>query len=174
MKRSFSNIRKSLLFCILIFFLVIRNVYPIDPIEEIKSPILNQKFEGSFKEVSIKNLLYFITSQILYNFIIEVEEDKKISITFKNTSIKEAIKSIIKYAELETVKINDETILIVPKNKAKLYKQKQKFVVKLVYTPADYVRNIIYSNQKDIDLIVDNFSNSLIIETSVDKIKPAV
>ncbi|MCS7244238.1 MAG: secretin N-terminal domain-containing protein [Candidatus Calescibacterium sp.] len=174
MKRSFSNIRKSLLFCILIFFLVIRNVYPIDPIEEIKSPILNQKFEGSFKEVSIKNLLYFITSQIPYNFIIEVEEDKKISITFKNISTKEAIKSIIKYAELEAVKINDETILIVPKNKAKLYKQKQKFVVKLVYTPADYVRNIIYSNQKDISVIVDNFSNSLIIESSVDKIKPTV
>ncbi|MFN3478414.1 MAG: type II secretion system protein GspD, partial [bacterium] len=39
------------------------------------------------------------------------------------------------------------------------------------YTPADYVRNILYSQDKDTTILVDNFSNSLIIETPVDKVK---
>ncbi len=131
----------------------------------------NKSFEGTFKDVSVKNLLYFITSQIPYNFIIDVEEDKKISVTFKNITIKEALQAIIKYAELEAIKLNDNTIMIVPKNKAHLYKQKQILSIKLIYTPADYVRNIIYSREKDSTIMVDNFSNSLIIETTADKIK---
>ncbi|MFN4219797.1 MAG: hypothetical protein ACK4GJ_02610, partial [bacterium] len=131
----------------------------------------NQIFEGNFKDVNLKNLLYFITSKLTDNYIIEVEEDKKISITFKNTTLKQALETIVKYAELEIIKINDNTFLIVPKNKASLYKQKQKIVIQLVYTPADYVRNILYSQEKDTTILVDNFSNSLIIETPVDKVK---
>lgn len=130
----------------------------------------NQNFEGNFKEVSLKNLLHFITSQINYNFIIDLEEDRKISIVFKKTTVKEALKSILKYANLEAIKINDNTILIIPSTKANSYKSRQQISIKLIYTPADYVRNIIYSNT-DYKIIVDNFSNSLIIDTPVDKIK---
>lgn len=131
----------------------------------------NETFEGNFKDVSLKNLLYFITSKLPDNYIIEVEEEKKISITFKNTTLNQALKILAKYAELEIIKINNNTFLIVPKNKANIYKQKQKIVIQLVYTPADYVRNILYSHEKDTIILVDNFSNSLIIETPVDKIK---
>ncbi|MFN3995576.1 MAG: type II secretion system protein GspD [bacterium] len=163
LKESFLNIINiktiSLLFLVLI--LIFRQA----------SPNENQTFEGNFKDVNLKNLLYFITSKLTDNYIIEVEEDKKISITFKNTTLKQALETIVKYAELEIIKINNNTFLIVPKNKASLYKQKQKIVIQLVYTPADYVRNVLYSQEKDTTILVDNFSNSLIIETPVDKVK---
>lgn len=143
-------------------------------LDEIKSDKLEQKFEGNFKEVSVKNLLFFITSQLPYNFIIDVDEGKKISISFKNTTIREAIKSVAKFANLEIIKINKNTILIVPKEKSDQYKNKQKISIKLIYTPADYVRNIIYNNFKDSEIIVDNFSNSLVIDAPIDKISSVV
>ncbi|MCS7165815.1 MAG: secretin N-terminal domain-containing protein [Candidatus Calescibacterium sp.] len=173
MKRLYINISKvALLFVSFLFFYLIKHCYSYDALESISSPALDKKFEGSFREVGVKNLLYFITSQIPYNFILEVEEEKKITISFKNSTIKQALRSIVKFANLEMVKISDNTILITSQSKAQNYKPKQKFIVKLIYTPADYVRNIIYSNGKDIEIIVDNFSNSLIIQTTTDKIKP--
>ncbi|MFN3478385.1 MAG: hypothetical protein ACK4ZM_03345, partial [bacterium] len=143
MKESFLNTnfqiqQKMKIKSILLLFFVIFTI-----IFQHATPNENQTFEGNFKDVNLKNLLYFITSKLTDNYIIEVEEDKKISITFKNTTLKQALENIVKYAELEIIKINNNTFLIVPKNKASLYKQKQKIVIQLVYTPADYVRNIL-------------------------------
>jgi len=165
------------IFLLTIICLILSFSYPMDrtdSLDKISDPYavkaLNKKIEANFKDVSIKELLIFLTSKIPYNFIIDVEEDKKINISFKNITLLDAIKNVLNYAQLEAVKINENTILITSRTKANIYKKRQKIVVKLIYTPADYVKNIIYNNSKDMEILVDNFSNSLIIDCPTDKI----
>jgi len=157
-----------------ILFLLLLSVfsysYKNEPFLDIDNKVLNQKVEGVFKDVSVRELLIFLTSKIPYNFIVDVDEDKKISVSFKNTTLINALRNILTYAQLEAVKIDNKTVLITSSNKANIYKKRETVSVKLIYTPADYIKNIIYNNSKDVNILVDNFSNSLIIDSPIDKI----
>ncbi|MEN3014866.1 MAG: secretin N-terminal domain-containing protein [bacterium] len=155
-----------IVFTVLIL-LILMHIYANSTVDSIKFP--SKKFEGNFKDVSLKNLLSIIVSEIPYNFVIDVNPETKISISFKRSTIKEAFKSIVTYGNLEVIKIDDRTFLIIDKEKAKQYIKRDQFVVRLIYCPADYVKNILYTSYKDVNFLVDNFSNSLIIECSSDK-----
>lgn len=130
----------------------------------------NSKITVNLKDVSLKELIYFITSKMEGNFILDIDNDFKVSLNLKGYDIDQALDYILNVYNLEKIKLNSKTFVITNTDKAIKYKPKSELVVKLFYVPADYVKKVIYSKQDYVNIYSDSFSNSIILIGNSEKI----
>ncbi len=124
----------------------------------------------NLKDVSLKELIYFITSKMDGNFILDIDNDFKVSLNLKDYDINKALDYVLSVYNLEKVEVDKNTFIITTLDKSIKYKPKSELVVKLFYVPADYVKKIIYSKQDYVNIYSDSFSNSIILMGNSEKI----
>ncbi len=124
----------------------------------------------NLKDVSLKELIYFITSKMDGNFILDIDNDFKVSLNLKDYDINKALDYVLSVYNLEKVEVDKNTFIITTSDKSIKYKPKSELVVKLFYVPADYVKKIIYSKQDYVNIYSDSFSNSIILMGNAEKI----
>jgi len=158
-----------ILFNILIIFFVFNN-YSFSQVKDDSKITNDSKITLNLKDVSLKELIYFITSKMGGNFILDIDNDFKVSVNLNNYDVNQALDYILNVYNLEKVKLNDKTFVITNSDKAVKYKPKTEVILKLFYVPADYVKKIIYSKDDYVNIYSDSFSNSIILMGVQEKI----
>ncbi|MGC8733764.1 MAG: secretin N-terminal domain-containing protein [bacterium] len=169
-KNKLINLFFSLLFFISIFYFIFN--YSFVSIFAYNQNDLGNtsKITVNLKDVSLKELIYFITSKMKGNFILDIDNDFKVSLNLKDYDINQALDYILDVYNLEKVQLNNNTFVITTVDKAIKYKPKTELIVKLFYVPADYVKKVIYSKQEYVNVYSDSFSNSIILIGNSEKI----
>jgi type II secretory pathway component GspD/PulD (secretin) len=168
-KQIYNLLFITILFITLLIFFVF-NSYSFSQVKNDSKVPNDSKITLNLKDVSLKELIYFITSKMDGNFILDIDNDFKVSINLSDYDVEQALNYILNVYNLEKVKLNDRTFVITNSDKAVKYKPKTEVILKLFYVPADYVKKIIYSKDNYVNIYSDSFSNSIILMGIEEKI----
>jgi type II secretory pathway component GspD/PulD (secretin) len=168
-KQIYNLLFITILFITLLIFFVFNN-YSFSQVKNDSKISKDSKITLNLKDVSLKELIYFITSKMDGNFILDIDNDFKVSINLSDYDVEQALNYILNVYNLEKVKLNDRTFVITNSDKAVKYKPKTEVILKLFYVPADYVKKIIYSKDNYVNIYSDSFSNSIILMGLEEKI----
>lgn len=130
-----------------------------------------------FREAPIRSVFDFLARTAGINFIFdkEVRSDTRVTLYVKNTSVEDAIRTILITNQLEDKILNDNTVLIYPANTGKT-KDYKDLVVKSFYltnVDAKQMANTIKTLVKTKDLIVDEKLNYLAMRDTPEAIRMA-
>jgi|GEM_PF-1351700 len=173
MKKSKKQIYNLLFITILfitLFIFFVFNSYSFSQVKNNSKVPNDSKITLNLKDVTLKELIYFITSKMDGNFILDIDNGFKVSINLSDYDVDQALNYILNVYNLEKVKLNDRTFVITSSDKSVKYKPKTEVILKLFYVPADYVKKIIYSKDNYVNIYSDSFSNSIILMGLQEKI----
>lgn len=128
-----------------------------------------------FKDVPIKSLFELMTRVSNINFVFDqdFQQDKRVSIFVRNTSIEEAIKLILTTNQLEKKVLNDNTLLIYPNSRNKEYQEQFVRSFYLGNTDAKKMMNMLKTVLKTKDIYIDEKLNTLVMRDTPEAIHTA-
>lgn len=128
-----------------------------------------------FKDIPIKSLFELITRVSNINFVFDqdFQQDKRVSIFVRNTSIEEAIKLILTTNQLDKKVLNDNTLLIYANNRSKEYQEQFVRSFYLGNTDAKKMMNMLKTVLKSKDIYIDEKLNTLVMRDTPEAIHTA-
>ncbi len=138
---------------------------------------LQRTLSLDFKEASIKQVfeVFARTSGVNFIFDKDLKSDQKVTVSLKDSSVKEAIDLILLTGQLEQRIMDRNTVLIYPNTPAKL-KDYQPLMVRtffLASADAEQVANAIKMIAKTRDMVVDKKQNMLMLRDTPEAIRIA-
>lgn len=148
-----------------------------DESREQLNPSLQKKVSIVFKDATIKQVFDVLSAEAGINFVFDkdIKTDAKVNVTLKDTSVKDALDTVLTASQLESSVIGNNSFLIYPNTPAKIRDYKT-LVVKAFFlsnASVEEVANTLKTIVKVRDVVVDKAKNLIIIRDTPDAIRVA-
>lgn len=145
--------------------------------EAVLNPALQKKVSIQFKDATVKQVFDVLSADAGINFVFDkdVKADATVNVTLKDTTVKDALDTVLTASQLEASVIGHNSFLIYPNTPAKV-KDYKNLIVKAFFLSnanAEEVANTLKTIIKARDIVVDKSKNLLIIRDTPDAIRVA-